>query len=283
MKRNLYYRTTQRRENLLKKIFFDFVQWSSSYPRLLLEVFVRKDFGERYFRLWTALWVTFLLALWPVLKTKFINPIRHIWNDPEVPHHVSGHSIPHHHAVPEAIPLKPDEMLMPHYMGWYIFLGLFLVCSIIRRIEISRKPSTFNFDKYSLSNGRINPLFFKIHLPGGKTSPRLIETFWEPVFFFIAGYILWRFFHQSIGLVVVISSVFYSLSYIADYTDGDNFVMDEIDQMIGNNGLEKSFVDGVDGNTTGGATTYTVAPEHTDLRHKALPLTPDETDTFEAR
>jgi len=143
MKRDLYYSRSLRRENLLKKTFLGFFQYFASYPRLLLEVFVRKNFGERYFQLNSALWLAFLLALWPVLKTKLINPIRNLWHSGAIPHDIAGRSTPHHHAVPHSFPLTPDEMLMPQYLGWYIFLALFLMFSFIRRWEIRRPKSEF--------------------------------------------------------------------------------------------------------------------------------------------
>ena len=174
MKRNLSYRTTHKRENLLKKGFLGIFQRNASYPRLLLEVFIRKDFGERYFSLASALWVTFLLALWPVLITKFVNPVRNIWHREAMPHHAASHSISHHPAIPQSTPLMFNQDLIPHYLGWYVFLALFLIFSFIRRAEIRRSPSTCDFNKYSLSNGRINPLFFKLRLPWRKTDSRLV-------------------------------------------------------------------------------------------------------------
>ena len=284
MKRNLYYRSTHKRENLLKKGFLGYFQRHASYPRLLLEVFIRKDFGERYFQLSSALWVTFLLALWPVLIAKFVNPVRNnILHRKRIPHHAGSHSISQHPAIPQSTPLMLDENLMPHYFGWYVFLALFLVFSIIRRAEIRRSPSAYDFNKYSLSNGRIYPLFFKLRLPWRKADTRLIETFFEPAFFFIVGLILWKSLNQSIGLVVVISSIFYSLGYIADYNTGDNFVMDKIDEMVGNEDLKKSFVDGAMDDATRGSNMRTAATADTETRRKVLPPMPDEPDTFEAR
>jgi len=283
MKRNLYYRSTHKRENLLKKGFLGIFQRNASYPRLLLEVFIRKDFGERYFSLASALWVTFLLALWPVLITKILNPSLNIWHRGGIAHHAGSHSISHHPAIPQSTPLMLNENLIPHYLGWYVFLALFLIFSFIRYAEIKRSPSNYDFNKSSLSNGRINPLFFKLRLPWRKADTRLVETFFEPAFFFIVGLILWKLLHQSIGLVVIISSIFYSLGYIADYSSGDNYVMDKVDEMIGNEGLKESFVDGVANDTKHGSNMRTAATADTETRRKVLPPMPDEPDTFEAR
>ena len=54
MQKNLYYRAIARRENMFKLLLLSFFNFFSSYARLLLEVFTRKNFGERYFRLSSA-------------------------------------------------------------------------------------------------------------------------------------------------------------------------------------------------------------------------------------
>jgi hypothetical protein len=274
MKRNLYYRTMLRRDNLLKKAIFSFFQMFASYPRLLLEVFIRKDFGERYFQLNSALSITAILALWPVLKTKILAPFHHLDEAYMMQSEMSDNPLSHH---------MPDTSLMPHYLVWYLFLALFLVFCFIRRAEIKRNPSVFDFAKFSLYSGTINPLFFKIQLPWRKTNTRLVETIFEPALFFVAGLILWKLLHQGIGLVVVISSIFYSLSYAADYAAGDNFIMDKIDEMIANEELEKSFVEGVESDKTRGFNMRAAAPADIEMRRKVLPLMTDETDIIEAR
>src|SRR5580698_10190152 len=70
MKKNLYYRDTLRRENMLKVFILSLFSLFASYPRLLLEVFIRKNFGARYFKLSSALTVAFLLAFVPYLWVK---------------------------------------------------------------------------------------------------------------------------------------------------------------------------------------------------------------------
>lgn len=278
MKKNLYYRTMLRRENLLTKAIFKFFKMCTTYPRLLLEVFIRKDFGERYFQINSALLVTFLLGLWPIVKAKILSPFHHYDEYAyTVPFDMGDHPLRHHQTA------LNDAGLFPHYLGWYLFLALFLVFSFIRRAEIKRNPSVFDFAKFSLYSGTINPLFFRIQLPWRKTDMRLVETIFEPAFFFVAGLILWKLLGQSIGLVIVISSLFYAGGYMADYAAGDNFVMDKIDEIIANEELEKSFVEGVGGDKTRGFTMRAAAPADTEMRRRILPQMVEETDTVEAR
>ena len=54
MTKNLYYRTVFMRVNSIKEIILGFFLAIASYPRMLLEVFTRKNMGERYFSLATA-------------------------------------------------------------------------------------------------------------------------------------------------------------------------------------------------------------------------------------
>ena len=109
-----------------------------------------------------------------------------------------------------------------------------------------------------------------------------METVYEPALFFIAGIFIWLL-HQNIGSVVVISSICYSLGYAADYYVGDNFVMDKIDEMIANEELEKSFVEGADGDKTRGFTMRAAVPPNIEMRRKMLPLMTEETDVIEAK
>ncbi|CAG5011145.1 hypothetical protein DYBT9275_04891 [Dyadobacter sp. CECT 9275] len=57
MKTNLYYRAVFRRQSMLNEFVMDFFLYFCSYPRLMLEVFVRKNFGERYFSFFSALMI----------------------------------------------------------------------------------------------------------------------------------------------------------------------------------------------------------------------------------
>ncbi len=274
MKKNLYYRNTLRRENMLKVFILSLFSMFASYPRLLLEVFIRKNFGERYFKLSSALTVAFVLALCPYLWIKLAT----LW------FRVSSIIPPGTSSMLSNYPIGADSTTMmshsssmlshapslwPEYLTWYIFLILFVLMSIKHYFDIKRNPSVFDFAKFSLYAGKINPLFFKI-----KNDPRLVECLIEPAVFFVVGFVL-HFVGQKLGGLLIFCSVVYALSYAAAYWSGDNFVMDKIDEIICNEELEKAFVDDSDEDKTRGFRFRGKKPQDHDMRKKILPSMTD--------
>jgi len=253
--KNIYYRSHLQRENLLKNFILDIFITLASYPRLLLEVFIRKDFGIRYFRLSSVVTVTVFLAFLPFVFRK-----------------VSG-----------GFDDEESPFLWSPYIAWYIFLALFVIFSIIRELEIKRTAALFDFKKYSLYSGTFSPFFEKMALFGKPATRRQIEIFLEPLPFLIAGVVLY-FIGQKLGLVLIVSSVSYSLSYLGTYQDADNYILDKIDEIIVNNAFEKDFVEGAENAETDGFRFPGRKPVDTELRKKILPLLMEqETGTVRVR
>jgi len=50
MKKNLYYRTVFQRRNIIKELLFSIFMEIASLPRFVIEVFIRKNMGRRYYR-----------------------------------------------------------------------------------------------------------------------------------------------------------------------------------------------------------------------------------------
>ncbi|MVM32419.1 hypothetical protein GO755_20400 [Spirosoma sp. HMF4905] len=222
MKKNLYYRTVYKRTNLVKETILAYVQAFSSYPRLLLEVFIRRNFGERYFSFSGAITILAILIIlpfywefgWAVFDERFFRYINH---------HINWGNF------------------LGHYFTWYLFLAGFLYMSLKREAEVSRLPSVYDFKRFSLSTGLIHPRFYDLKLNGKYPSERTISIWLEPGLFFGIGFLLWVL-DQELGSLLIICSIIYSLSYSASYHQGDNFVMDKIDEMICNEELVKAFV-----------------------------------------
>ena len=260
MKKNLYYRTVIRRENLFKKYVFDFVLGFASYTRILLEVFIRKNFGERYFKLSTAITVALILIGIPVLMHGFSDSVPGYDDDLDVGFGAT----------------KSTNFYQPYY-GWFAFVALFLVFSYLRWQEVRRNPSVFDFKKFSLYSGDISPVFANFKVGQNAANKRLIETVLEPLPFLILGVVLY-FLGQKLGVLLAVVSVFYSLGYVAAYDAGDNFVMDKIDEIICNEELKKSFVDGLDDKETRGFRFVGNIPENPDHRSQILPLMTEENE-----
>lgn len=252
MKKSLYYRIILRRNNgvgVLLMMFFAV----SSIPRLLLEVFIRKDFGERYFSFSLAIIVTIVLAGWPLMPSGF-------------GHYYMG---------------KADNSLVP-YITWYIYLAAFLYFCVKHQRDLRRNPSVFDFGKFSLYSGKISPGFYNIQFPDRKTDIRRIECLLEPGLFFVAGFFLYMF-GQALGSLLMACGIIYSLGYVAAYAVGDNFIMDQIDQIILGEEMEKVFMDDADESETRGIRDHSRKPENRELRRRVFEHMTKEDDVFEAR
>lgn len=242
MKKNLYYQILYRRTNFIKEFILGLFMGISSWPRLLLEVFIRKNMGERYFSFSTSIIIAIILALLPFQIAKF-------------------------HAFFSGQFSFWDVLLKN--IAWYIYLIAFLYHADLRRQEVKRLPSVFDFARFSLSTGNINPQFYNFSIDGTKTDVRTVETLLEPALFFIVGFFL-AIIGQSLGFLLLICSVIYSLSYVAAYHLGDNFVMDTIDEMICNEELVASFVEGMDSSQTRGFNSYGRKPSDPDMRRRVV-------------
>lgn len=246
MKKNLYYRSVFKRTNKLKETFLNFFLAFCSWPRLLIEVVIRRNFGERYFSFSACLLLAFLIALYPpaiveIQKRMYaLLGMEYTWLN-----------------------------FLYHQLTLYLYLIGFVYMSIKRRNEIKRLPSVFDFARFSLSAGEIHPYFLNFHWKGKKVSMRTIETKIEPGVFFLAGlglYIL----GQTLGGILMYSAIFYSLSYKGAYRQGDHFIMDKIDEMICNEEMVKAFVEGRDANETRGVNFYGRKPADPETRRKLI-------------
>ena len=269
MKKNLYYRAVFQRKNVLMEFILSFFLAFSSYPRLLLEAFIRKDFGERYFKLSSALTVAVLLGVFPFIQTElatFFTPTR-------------GDGM----FMMRNQPMRNDSAdLMPDYIGWFIYLAAFVILAFRHDRDIKRAPSVFDFARFSKYTGKVNPAFFRFHLPDRKTDTRRVECLFEPALFFVGGVLL-HLIGQKLGGLLIMCSLFYGFSYLAAYVIGDNFVMDKIDEMICNQELEKSFVDDKDESDTRGFRFRGMKPNGRENRQKVLPLMGEQEEILQAK
>jgi hypothetical protein len=247
MKKNLYFRQSIRRQNLLSTFFFSSVSSLASWPQLLLSVFIRKNFGERHFTLASSITVAVILALmplWYVIKSWAYQIFS--WGD-----------------------------FFILYSSWYVFIAAFLFYSVKRAKEIRHNPSVYDFKKYSFYTGDILPYFKNMGTKKEVVNYRIIETVFEPAPFLAGGIILWLI-GQPLGLLIVICSFIYGLSYEAEYRLGDHFVMNKIDEIICNENLEKAFVFDQDPDDTQGFRFYGRKPQSEEMRKKIAALMTDD-------
>lgn len=242
MKKNMYYRAVIRRHYAIDEAILNFFLAFSSLPKLLLEVFIRKNMGERYFSLTAGLGMAFILGILPLMY------------DGAMSRFFNGYS---------------SETFQLKFASWYVFLVAFLFMCFRRYEEIQRLPSVFDFGRFSLSTGEVFPQFFEFEIGGKKPDIRLIETLLEPGACALIGLpLMWL--GQPIGTVIFVSSIFYSLSYMGAYRQGDHFIMDKIDEMICNEEMVDSFVEGRDASQTRGVSFYGRRPADPETRRKLV-------------
>ncbi|MFD1258584.1 hypothetical protein ACFQ3S_17390 [Mucilaginibacter terrae] len=222
MKRNLYYHQVYRRQNKLKLFIIHFFLGISSLPRLLIEVFTRTRFGERYYSFAAVVTISVILFFMPFLSSQLslLNPYSyHNYDD------------------------DGFFTTIAKNITWYIYLAAFFYFSLKRKKEVDRLLSVFDFARFSLSTGVIHPKLLEFNI-GKKTGDhRFASTVIEPGIFLIAG-ILLVLAHQMLGKLFIFVSIVYSLSWVGAYHLGDEFVMDTIDEMICNEEMVESFVEG---------------------------------------
>lgn len=221
--KELYYKTVFERRSVIKETILSTFASFASLPRLLLEVFIRKNLGERYFSRSAVITVAIFLIILPHLAHNF-------WSffEPNGSYNTYGKES------------GIDWEFWGKYATWYIFILAFLYFSYLRWKEVRRTPSIYNFDRFSLSTGEIHPLFFNLPI-NLKPSIRLIEIFYEPAVFFVLGIFLWVI-GQSLGKLLMFSSIFYGFSYAHAYKKGDDFIINMNDLRITNEDLEEAIM-----------------------------------------
>lgn len=242
MKKNLYFHSVMSRRNVIKDVIFKFFLGICSWPRLVLEVpFLRKNMGERYFTLASAISVGVLLIVIPFVGN------------------IGRYS-------PSVFDIITDNWL------WYGFVAAFGYFSCLRYKEVKRQPSVFDFERYSLSEGEMLPWFNNLGF-----QLRFTEIFIEPLAGVVPGILLLLFGQSLLGGMLTACGIIYSISKAGAWYQGDHFVMDKIDEMICNEELRKSLVDNEE--PARGTTFRSKFPDKQELREQlagAIIVTADE-------
>lgn len=232
-KSNIYFHTVYGRTNVIKVWILNFFLAFSSWPRVFIEVFTRKHFGERYFLYSLCLLIAAIMAIAPFGMNRY----------------------------------APIMTVIGKNLTWYIYLVAFVIASFKRNIEVQREPGVFDFAKFSLSAGVINPWFRQLKIFGKVQNGRVIAIYLEPGVFFLAGVAL-ILLHQMLGVVFVVSSIFYGLSWAAQYYLGDQLIMDQIDNIIMSEEMVDTFVHEELPDKTKGFEVHAQKPKDPKLRRK---------------
>lgn len=171
-------------------------------PMKLLEVFLRRYMGERYFSFGGSVFLAIILTAAPFF-------------------------------FPEGRYLRLTDMIF-HYWGWYLFLIAFCFFSFLRYKEVRRPVGQFDFNKYSYSRGYGYDFFYKIMLNGKEPSVRRVAIYYEPLTALLVGIILILIGQVAIGILTAFCAICYCLNWAHAYKMGDDLVLDWIDDIIVN-------------------------------------------------
>ncbi|HTN46357.1 MAG TPA: hypothetical protein VL098_08430 [Flavipsychrobacter sp.] len=205
MKKNIYYRSVLSRRNILQEAIMAFFLGIASFPRLILEVFYRRNMGERYFTLASAITVALILFFLPRLS-------------------------------PSTAFMDTGTLILNNKL-WYLFLAAFCYFSFLRYREVKRNPSVFDLASYTKKDGELLPIFWKT-----KFDIRQLEIYIEPLPALVLGFLLLLVQQYMLGLLFTVCALIYSISKAAQYMQGDHFVMDKIDERLCNEDLRDTFL-----------------------------------------
>ncbi|MEN0081105.1 hypothetical protein [Flavobacterium lindanitolerans] len=253
MKRVSYYRTVFQRRNPVKDYILHLFLGSTSFARLIIEVFIRKNMGRRYFKFSGAIVTAFglmTLPFFPLLINMFVPAYfgYGFWGT------------------------------IKEYSLWYVFVGVFLYFSYLRYKDIKHIRSLFDYEHFSLSTGIVIEPFRNLKFRGKQISIRIREIFIEPLPFFISGLILMLLGQKLLGGLFVFSSIVYCISSARAYAEGDDYMLDLIDEIICNKELVRTFVS--DEETRHGFQFYGDKPSSKKLRDDMVHEMVDDDDYF---
>lgn len=272
MKKNLYFRSVYKSSHAIEEALLGSTLRILSFPRTLLEVFTRKNMGERFFSLGTATFLLIVLTAFPIVFGPQLQAFSLLSS-------AGGSGMGDFNTMQDINALIEARQygsrssgfdwgyFFLHHLTWYLFLGAFYYCALERHKEIKRLPSVFDFGRSSVDPGEIHPRFWDFKWNNQSADIRMIETVLEPLFFFVIGVAL-IILQQLVGYLLVISSIGYWLNYRIAYYQGDHFIMDTIDEMLFSQEKANAFIADKDPKETNGVRYYGRKPADPETRRK---------------
>ena len=198
-KRNIFIETHVRRVNIILDAFMNLLHIISSHGASIAEVFLRKKFGERYITLAQSIAIFFILQFICVS----------IGNQP-----------------------YGNFSVAPLVLFAFAYLGF----SIYHRLEITKYGTTYNFQRFSLSDGELAPFWDKIigrKIFGIKINLYHVTVIFEPLLVVLIGLFLMLIsFTLLLGLVIFISGISLWARSFEKARRGREWVLDNIDKKI---------------------------------------------------
>lgn len=197
-KQTIFRTMTAGRKSAVTEMAGDLIFMLSSYPSYIVEAFMRKKFGERYFTFSVAVIIAFAM-LYPYLFLG--DKVREVLGFP-----------------------------------WFVFTLIFLYKSIRHRFEFRRFSMTYNFDRYSYTDGEIFDFWYDLigtKLLGLTVTRYRILTLFEPAIPISIGLFLMLLpFTRAVGILIFISGLFFCYRSIMKAFFARGHVLDTIDEQI---------------------------------------------------
>ncbi|WP_303316851.1 hypothetical protein Q4Q34_08585 [Flavivirga abyssicola] len=199
-KRNIFIEVHQGRTNLIRDFIMGLFMFFASHASAIVEVFLRKRFGERYITLAQSIGI--FIAF--IVLYSFADDI------------YGG-------VLDSSFTL--------------IFAFIFLGMSIYHRLEIRKYGTTYEFKRFSYSDGEIFPFWKNIigkKIAGFKITRYHIHVLFEPAIPFFVGFLFMTTnpFTGLIGQIIFLCSIIYGIRNFHKAQQGRNWVLDNIDKKI---------------------------------------------------
>ncbi|MDD7887865.1 hypothetical protein [Flavivirga sp. 57AJ16] len=200
-KRNVFIEIHKGRTNHVSEFVLGFFMMFASHASAIIEVFLRKRFGERYITLAQS------IGLFLILN------ISYSWLDNLFRLRINGAGI-----------------------VLFIFSCAYLGFSIYHRMEIKKYGTTYDFKRFSLSDGELNTFWVKILgkiFRGMKVSNYTIHVLIEPAIPVLIGIIFVLIpITRVVGMILIFCGIIYGLRNLSKAQQGRNWVLDNIDKKI---------------------------------------------------
>lgn len=202
-KRNIFIEINQGRSNIVGAAIAGIFAIFASHASAIVEVFLRKRFGERY--------ITLSQSIGLFIAMNLILP----WVDKVF-----------------RLDMRDGDIFL------LVFSLIYLGLSIYHRMEISKYGTAYDFKRFSLSDGEIAPFWYKIigrRFLGFKISRYTVHIFLEPAIpFLIGAALMLTEYTRMVGVLLFVCGITYSMRNLSKAQQGRNWVLDNIDKQITN-------------------------------------------------
>ncbi|GFZ79686.1 hypothetical protein GCM10011531_06990 [Aquaticitalea lipolytica] len=235
-KQTIFRIITAGRASALYQMGTDLIFIISSYPSYIVEVFMRKHFGERYF--------SFSVAV--IISLTMLYPFIFLGN-----------------RVRGALGIS-----------WLLFTLLFLYKSIRHRMEYKRFSMTYNFDRFSYADGEIFDFWYDLigtKLLGLTVTRYRILVLFEPAIPVLIGLLLMLVkFTRPIGILIFFSGLLFGYRNTMKAYAARSYVLDAIDEQIVSKWKYDVIMEEKPKSQTGGLSFPIELPKSNDIRQNLI-------------